>query len=390
MRTIKTLILILLVVSLNEVNGQEYGITKSIEIQSEELGQSRKIFVYTPTNYDENLYSKYDVIFVFDAQNKQFFDLTQSSLPFLNDFDSANPHIVVGITATWIDSEEKTYGRNDDLLPKPINVAYNKNYFGNANRANFFKYIEKEVLPYIENSYRTTSNKVFVGHSLSASFVISSFLYNSDLADAYIAISPNFSYDKDRLANEFLNFNYKDVNSQKYIYLSHSDEGIDFWKEWKPAREKVYNFLNDSNFTNINFKIDELKEFNHWTTFLPGLTNGLRAYFKYKNSLEINKPKKVKIKVRVPNKEDKVYISGNQKSLGNFQEGKILMNFKSDYYREIELELTSPADIRFVGGINNKKTEAILKNFDLNLLFHLTIMPLDKNEYDFEIIDWKK
>ena len=159
MRTIKTLILILLVVSLNEVNGQEYGITKSIEIQSEELGQSRKIFVYTPTNYDENLYSKYDVIFVFDAQNKQFFDLTQSSLPFLNDFDSANPHIVVGITATWIDSEEKTYGRNDDLLPKPINVAYNKNYFGNNSKITKKWYVGKTgIIPVdtcIKNAFET-------------------------------------------------------------------------------------------------------------------------------------------------------------------------------------------------------------------------------------------
>lgn len=382
---LKPLIFFLLLNFAYQVYGQEYGITSSIEIVSKELGQKRKIFVHIPANYKENKYSKYDVLFVFDSQHKQFFDLAQASLPFLNDSDITNPHIVVGITSTWIDDPENPYGRNDDLLPVPMNVPYDKNYFGHANRDNFFKYIENEVIPYIDENYRTTKQKVFIGHSLSASFVISSFLHNNKMADGYIAISPNFAYDKNRLSKEFVNFNFNGLDDKKFIYISHSDEGIDYWKEWKQARENVYNFLNEQKPYNVNFKIDSLEKYNHWNTFLPGLTNGLRNYFLYINSEE-NKLRKVKIKVRVPNKEDDVYISGNQKALGNFQEGKIKLNKVSDFSREIELELTSPADIRFVGGKN--KTGAILKDFDLNLLYHLTIMPLDEDLYEFEITGW--
>ena len=104
--------------------------------------------------------------------------------------------------------------------------------------------------------------------------------------------------------------------------------------------------------------------------------------------MQENKPKKVKIVVKVPNTDDDVFISGNQASLGNFEEGKIKLDSKSELIREIELDLTSPADVRFVGGPN--KTEAILKNFDLNYLYHIGIRPIDKKEYHFEIVDWKK
>ncbi len=175
------IIFVLLLFGFFTVQAQDYGKTKSIKIQSKELGQEREIFVYTPEFYKEYLYEEYDVIYVFDAQNKSFYDLTRSCLGYINENDSRNPHIVVGITATFIDEPENQYFRNDDFLPK-------------SNRKVFFNYVQNEIIPYVNKNYRTTDRSIFIGHSLSASFVLSAFTFNPEIADSYIAISPNLAF----------------------------------------------------------------------------------------------------------------------------------------------------------------------------------------------------
>lgn len=369
------------------VFGQDYfGKTEIVKIQSKELGQERELLIYTPAYYKENKYSSYDVIYVFDAQHKQFFDLAQSSLPFLRKNEIPNPHIVVGITSTWIDDPDNPYGRNDDLLPEPKNVEKN-DFFGHANRDNFLKYIQNEIFPYIKKNYRVTTKRIFIGHSLSASFVISAFTINPNIAEAYIAISPNLVYDKYRVLNDLEEKDFGKLNSRKYLYTSFVLEDNN-WISSHYARDRLKAIHKTMPLNKIKLKIDSISNKNHWETFLPGLINGLTNSFNFLDSLDSNKLKRIKISVKVPNKKDEVYISGNQKSLGNYQEGKIKMNIESDFVRTIELELTSPADVRFIGGSN--KTEAVLKNFDLYNLYHITLRPLNKNEYKFEIIDWQK
>ena len=125
---------------------------------------------------------------MFDAQTKQFFDLTHSLLPFISK-EVDNPYIVVGLIATY--DEELNYSRNDDLLPKPINVK-NSQFFGHGNSANFLKYVKKELIPYVESKYRTLSKRIAVGHSLSASFVISTLLEDNNIFDNYNRISSSF------------------------------------------------------------------------------------------------------------------------------------------------------------------------------------------------------
>ena len=375
------LILIALFFS-TQVFCQDFGKVETIKIYSKELNQNREFFIYTPSYYQESKWQFYNVIYVFDAQTKQFFDLTHSLLPFISK-EVDNPYIVVGLIATY--DEELNYGRNDDLLPKPINVK-NSQFFGHGNSANFLKYIKKELIPYVESKYRTLSKRIAVGHSLSASFVISTLLEDNNIFDSYITISPNFAYDKDRLADEFIEFDFNALKKQKYIYISNADEGIEFWKNWKPAREKVYKFLNEKKPDSIQFKIDNLSNYNHWTTFVPGLINGLKSYHSYLENLP-EKSYKTTISVKVPNEMDEVYITGNQEVLGNWDESKIKMNRISELERSITLNLKANSQIRFTRG--SAETEAVIKEYDLEYLFQIPISPSKSQNYKFEIVNWK-
>jgi predicted alpha/beta superfamily hydrolase len=70
------------------------------------------------------------------------------------------------------------------------------------------------------------------------------------------------------------------------------------------------------------------------------------------------------IKVIVPNKTDEVYITGNQKALGNWSPNQVKMENISDYERSITIDLTYPAEFKFTKGDWN--SEGIIKTLNNN------------------------
>ena len=153
---------------------QEIARVGSIEIQSQVLGQRREILTYTPYFYDETELTEFDVIYVFDAQHRESFDLVHASIPFLTD---SRHFIVVGITSPAM--EELGYYRNNDMLPAPRSVAMEDYLVAeNPNADNFLRFVRAEVMPAIDSMFRTTGRRIAVGHSLSASLVLSTLVYS--------------------------------------------------------------------------------------------------------------------------------------------------------------------------------------------------------------------
>ncbi len=379
---IKNSITIILIALWTSVTfGQNIARVENVKIQSKSLDQEREILIYTPVDYDWRVNEYFNVIYVFDSQSREFFDYTSSIISFLT--DNAKSFIVVGITSPY--NEKLDYARNNDLLP----VLETKNsidrygeYSGNAD--NFFEFVSTEIISYIDTHYRTLNNKIAIGHSLSASFILDSFMKDPNLFNDYIAISPNLAYDNDKLANMLVNFDYSKIEKPTYLYVSNADEGIKYWQEWKPARDKVYSFFNQT-VKNDNFRvqINEFPENNHWNTFPPSLNKALNFYFE--NIYDVQEKElseqayNVTIKVKVLHKEDTIYVTGNQDSLGNWNPEKVKMERISDFERAIKLHLKSPAQFKFTRG--NWESEAEVIGTYRNII----IRPEIKAEYEFEI-----
>lgn len=361
--------------------GQNIARVENVKIQSKSLNQEREILIYTPVDYDRRVNEYFNVIYVFDSQNREFFDYTSSIISFLTNKNKT--FIVVGITSPY--NEKLDYGRNNDLLPvletKNSIDRIGKNY-GNAD--NFFDFVSTEIIPYVDSHYRTLNNKIVVGHSFSATFVLNSFLNNPNLFNSYIAISPNMSLDNDKLANKLVNFDYSKIHKPTFLYLSNANEGIEYWKEWIPTRDKVYSFFNQT-FDNgyLKVKINQFPENKHWNTFPPSLNKALDFYFNNIYDLQEKELSEeeynVTIKVKVLNKTDTIYISGNQDNLGNWNPEKIKMERVSDFERELNLKLKSPAQFKITRG--NWDTEAEVKGTYGNI----TIKPEKQSVFKFEI-----
>jgi predicted alpha/beta superfamily hydrolase len=366
-----------------QINAQSIARVESKKIQSTFLKQEREILVYTPIDYDWRVNEYFNVIYVFDSQNREFFDYTSSIISFLP--NNGKSYIVVGITSPF--NEELNYGRNNDLLPILTTEDSKKRYgtySGNAD--NFLEYLSEEVVSFVDKNYRTLNTNIAVGHSLSASFLLYSILKKPNLFSNYIAISPNLAYDNEFLTQELKSFDYSKIKNNTFLYLSNADEGIDYWKEWKSAREKLYTFYNtELKIKNITIKINSYPTNNHLNTFPPSLNDAFEFYFKNvdqkKEEENSNQFFETKIRLKVQNKSDTIYITGNQKSLGDWNPDKIKMNRVSEFEREIVLKLQSPAQFKFTKG-NWESVLQINGSYD-----RVTVKPEIKQEYEFETVE---
>ena len=375
-------LILLFIVFFLQTFAQSIARVENVKIHSKALNQEREILIYTPVDYDWRTNEYFNVIYVFDSQNREFFDYTSSIISFLTDGNKS--FIVVGITSPF--DEKLDYSRNNDLLPiletEESKKRYGK-YSGNAD--NFLNFVETEVISYVNSKYRISNQNIAVGHSLSASFILYSLLQKPNLFQNYVAISPNLAYDNNKLSNDLINFDFAKLKNESFIYLSNANEGIDYWKEWKPARESVYSFFKDS-IKNKNLKVEiaEYPENNHWNTFPPSLNNALKFYFgniQKKQESELSKEMyEVKIKIKVNDKNDIVYITGNQSSLGDWNPNKIEMKKTSDYERSIVLKVQSPAQFKFTKGSWDTELQVI------GTYNNVTIKPEKNKEFEFEIV----
>ena len=217
-----------------------------------------------------------------------------------------------------------------------------------------------------------------------ASFILFSFAKDPLLFDDYIAISPNLAYDRERLTDDLLNFDYKKLTKKKFLYISNEDEGTTYWKDWKPAREKVYNFLKTDSLPNLKSVIKDYSAYGHRESFVPSYQAALKEYFPFSDEQESKYSKdsmyEITISVQVPNKNDELYIVGNQPAFGDWQPKKVKMLQKSDFLRQIKLQVFAPAVFKFTRG--SWETEAFIKFHDRTNIY---IDPATHKNLEFEV-----
>jgi uncharacterized protein len=191
---------------------QNYGSSDRVTVKSEVLGEERVALVRTPPGYERDG-QRYPVLYMTDGQAQ--LGHTISTIEFLARNGRMPEMIVVAINNT---------DRTRDLTPtreggEPIQFPTS----GGADK--FLKFIETELIPKIEGSYRTQPYRVFAGHSFGGLFAINAFLTRPEVFNSFIAVSPSLHWDNQlmcRRAEEFFK-NRKELN--KILYFTIANEG---------------------------------------------------------------------------------------------------------------------------------------------------------------------
>ncbi|MFN5772003.1 alpha/beta hydrolase-fold protein [Flavobacterium sp.] len=313
------------------------------------LQQTRPLYVYTPWEYLERDLVSFDVVYVFDAQNRELFDVVQASL---NYACPKKNFIVVGIASPAYD--ELDYYRTNDFYPKPINVPLEQYPVAKPHAENFWKYVTQEVMPWVEQHYRTTPDRYLVGHSLSASFVLDKAVHHPENFKGFIGLSPNLAYDNQRLANDLLLLSQQKTTTPKFIFLSQADEPDTWAKAWGEAYRKVKEHFSTNPLTaNYTFFIQDFPQYTHQSTVPPAVWDSLQKLSLFINNnpytLQAN-PEQVTFRVTVPNPDDEVYITGNQESLGLWNPGRVKFKKVAALERELTVKIQYPIEFKLTRG----------------------------------------
>lgn len=385
----KTKIYITLFTILFAINAFAQSKVEEIKLNSKELNQTREIMVYTPNAYEHNPYTLFNVIYVFDAQNREFFDYASSIANISK--NAGQGTIVVGIKATFIMGEFKgkktwVYARNSDFLPSTTKRLAGRK----GNMENFYKYVKNEVIPYVESNYRVFPQRMAVGHSLGASFLLYAMTESPDIFDNYVAISPNMKYDNNFILNRLKSLYINTLHSKKYFYMSHADE--DSWG-WGESNKEAYAHLrNTLDSEKFEVTIEQHPEENHMSSFIPALRTAMNNFLdtiKPEWRKELSKETyEVTFRVKVFNEEDDVFIFGNQESLANWQKDKIKMKRVSPFVREYRTNVQNHVEVQF--STNGKEVSWVsLGDVGNRSNYPMVVSPKKDGIYTFEIVENK-
>lgn len=192
------------------VTGRSFTLTSKI------MGEEREINIWTPPNYQESD-KTYSVLYVLDGGTEQDFHHI-SGLAQLGAMNwNYEPLIVVGV---------KSGVRLNELAHTATDGRYIKSEPERTGQSHIFsEYLRTEVIPYIEENYRTGPRSAIVGESLAGLFITELFLKHPDTFTDYVAISPSLWWDDRNLAKAAPALLAEHSDAKRHLYLTMANEG---------------------------------------------------------------------------------------------------------------------------------------------------------------------
>lgn len=168
-------------------SGPDVVIGKTIILHSKLRGEDRQLFVRTPEGYDRSR-DRFPVLFVLDGRD--YFDAAVAIVQYRAACGQFPEMIVIGVSNT---------DRGRDMTPSRSALDAEGNpaprFLNSGGADDFLRFFKSELIPYVDENYRTRPFRIIAAHSLSALFVIHAFLTEPDVFGAYIAISPSLWWD---------------------------------------------------------------------------------------------------------------------------------------------------------------------------------------------------
>jgi len=185
----------------------------TFKIESNQVGETRVINVWTPPEY-ENSNESYPVLYMPDGGIKEDFPHIANTLAKLIKENKIPPYILVGI--------ENTERRRD--LSGPTEIEYDLKIVPNPGGSkNFRSFIKKELFNEINKRYRTEDKRAIIGESAAGIFVIETFLLDNDMFDYYIAMDPALWYNEQYLVKNFESLTKENYEQKKKLWFAGSD-----------------------------------------------------------------------------------------------------------------------------------------------------------------------
>lgn len=223
---------------------------------SNKLNEDRQIKILLPRGYNKDDSKRYPLIIVFDGD--YLFEAVSGNVDYFSYWEDMPEAIVVGIK-----QEDQRY--DDSMYSEQNSLPIEKG-------AAFFEFIGMELIPYINNSFKTENFRVAVGHGETANFINYYLLKDAPLFQAYISISPNLA----PKMTEYLTERFKSFQTKIFYYLATSSNDVPKIKEGSESLNKNITSLDNKN---LLYNFDNFEGPSHYSLPVHAIPKALESIF---------------------------------------------------------------------------------------------------------------
>lgn len=242
------------------------------EIQSVELSEKRILNIYLPEGYNKDDTLKYPVVYLLDGSAEEDFihivGLYQfNSFPWIHRVEKS---IIVGIASV---------DRKRDFTYE-TSIQQDKMKYPTAGRSGkFIAFLENELLPFIENNYKTSSSKTIIGQSLGGLLAAEILFTKPALFSKYIIVSPSLWWDNASLLGKPAEKSWAGITQKIEVYVGVGKEGLvpgDNPRVMEVDANLLADKIKSSKSKMIKVFFDYLPQENHATVLHLAVFNALR------------------------------------------------------------------------------------------------------------------
>lgn len=258
-------------VKMKPVKPETLKVLYNFTIKSKVLDEERKIIVHLPKGYDATSIDAYSVIYMLDGGN---YDMLMAKVA--DSLFAANKMskvIVVGI---------ENIRRGYDFTP-PYEKYGRGDIRKNGNGDKFINFIKKELIPVVNQKFKTNNHKTLVGHSWGGAFATYLLSKSPELFDGFFIFSPTFLYrstieESTRRLRTDLNSKFNEnIKLPKFIYIS---LGENEQERFKNSAQYFATYLKINIHSSIEFKFEVSENADHMKNPVISIPRALTHFWK--------------------------------------------------------------------------------------------------------------
>jgi predicted alpha/beta superfamily hydrolase len=261
----------------------EIVIGRQYQVESKILGENRAYSVYLPPSYDKTQLARYPVIYLLDGDVSHLKSL--AGLVEALSTERLEAQIKEAIIVAVPNSTNAI--RERDFTPTNVYWTFNgevlEEFENIGNAPAYVNFFENELIPKIDNKYRTTPQRVLVGESFGGLFASYVLMMNNKLFTDYLIIDATYLWDNNYLNRQFdtQNFATKELRGNVYFTFANNakafgDIGIANYNWGKEFAEKMSSHPSN----NLNIKQQYFENETHGTVAALSWYFGLRDLLK--------------------------------------------------------------------------------------------------------------
>jgi predicted alpha/beta superfamily hydrolase len=175
-------------------SSQPTRLGETVALQSEVLDELRTVYVSLPASYHQSQ-RRHPVLYLLDGE--WHFPVVASQVRYLSECSASDiiaPElIVVGV---------QNVDRDRDFTPTHVPEYKGMEFPTSGEASKFLRFLTRELVPFIDDAYRTVEHRVLGGWSFGGLFTIYSLLESPDFFNAYLGISPSIWWQEELLLSE--------------------------------------------------------------------------------------------------------------------------------------------------------------------------------------------